>query len=100
MRIRMMHLALGLLALLLLTMPALARPQEPAGVGIVSFTAQREGQETVLAWTTATEGANEGFYVLRAVDPAGPYDEMTPTMTPQPGDWRERGQLYVDGRLY
>ncbi|MBN2107929.1 MAG: hypothetical protein JW832_10935 [Deltaproteobacteria bacterium] len=54
-------------------------------VSVVSFTATPGNRKVTLAWTTDDEKANQGFNILRATSPDGPFEQINETLIPSQG---------------
>jgi hypothetical protein len=69
-------------------------------VSVVSFTATPGNRKVTLAWTTDDEKANQGFNILRATSPDGPFEQVNDALIAAKGsDGAGSDYTYVDKPL-
>lgn len=65
-------------------------------VELRSFSAQIDGEQVVIAWTTAVETANAGFNLYRSAALDGPYSQINPQLIGAQGDGAGATYRFVD----
>ena len=79
--------------------PFIVAEELSTAVTISNISAQPDGNQVIITWSTSFEIDNEGFVILRSESPNGPFTPITQGMIPAMGGVGKATYTFTDGNV-
>jgi len=79
--------------------PFIIAEELSTAVTISNISAQPDGNQVIITWSTSFEIDNEGFVILRSESPNGPFNPITQGMIPAVGGAGKATYTFMDGNV-